>query len=291
MRIHIVRNPGHARLSAAGVKQKNWIRLASWQAALALLGMLIVSGCSSTPESTHHSSHAAAPAANSLRVAVAPDYPPLVFTQGDHVTGAEVDLANLLGKELNRPVEFITLKRDDLINALQDGRADIVMSGMSVTKARQIRAKFSEPYLHNQLRAIFKRADAGRFQTAQDILTTGSRIGVLAGSTSDVFVQKNCPDAQRVAVQNRRDVPFWLTDGGKLELYVDDSFALAQIVSAHEAALAYLPQPLAEDDLAWAVAPGDDHLLQQVNEVLGRWKGSRLLETVLVRWMPYLKKL
>jgi polar amino acid transport system substrate-binding protein len=223
-------------------------------------------------------------------VAIAPYYPPLAFEQGDSVTGVEVELANLLGKELNRPVEFVKLKRDDLINAVQDGRADIIMSGMSVTKARQIRAKFSEPYLHNQLRAIFKRSYADKFQSPEDVKASTSRIGVLAGTTSDAFVQKNCPYATRIVLQNRRDVTFWLTEGGKIDLYIDDSFALAQIVSENEAALAYLPQPLAEDNLAWAVAPGQEHLLQQVNEYLARWKATGQLDLVLQHWMPYLKK-
>jgi len=209
--------------------------------------------------------------------------------QGDSYAGAEIDLASALGKELQRTVAFVSLKRDDLINALQDGRVDIVMSGMSVTPARRLRAKFCDPYLYNQLRAIFRRADIGLFTSVADIRATTARIGVLTGSTADIWVQNNCPDAQRTALQNRRDAVFWLTDGGKADVYIDDVFALAQIVSENESKLGYLKEPLATEELAWAIAPGDEQLLAQVNQALAHWKSDGTLNTTLDHWMPYLK--
>lgn len=260
--------------------------------ALSLLVALVVAaGCSSTSEQTGRKAAARAkPGSNALRVGVTPDYPPLVFEEGEYVAGAEVDLARALGKELNRPVEFVTLKREDQLTALNDGRADIIMSGVSVTRARQLRALFSNPYLQNQIRAIFRRADAYQFQTYNDVISTTARIGFLPGTTSATFVQNNCPDATKVPLQTRRDVVFWLTDGGRIDLYVDDIFALAQMVSEHEALLAYLPGALVVEDLAWPVAPSNQALLDQVNQILARWKADGSLDRALQRWMPYLKK-
>jgi ABC-type amino acid transport substrate-binding protein len=251
---------------------------------------VIEAGCSSPQNgATNSSANARQSAGSTLRVGVAPDYPPLVFEQNGSVVGAEVDLARELGKELKRPVSFVTLKRDDLINALRDGRADIIMSGMSVTRGRQLRAAFSEPYLTNQLRAIFRRGD-DRFQTANDIRGTTSRIGVLPGTTADLFVQNNCPDAQRIPLQSRQDVFFSLTDGGKIDLFIDDIFALTQIVSEHEAALAPLPEPLSFEVIAWAIPPENEALLHDVNQILTRWRSDGTLDQTLQRWMPYMKR-
>src|SRR5258708_11871996 len=108
------------------------------------VGRAIATGCFSTGDQANGpAAGARVPAHKTLRVGITPDYPPLVFGQAGAVAGAEIDLARALAKELNRPVEFITLQRDDLINAIQDGRIDIVMSGMSVTKTRQIPPAFS----------------------------------------------------------------------------------------------------------------------------------------------------
>ena len=248
-----------------------------------LVVVAFVAGCASTTETGERDS------GNALRVAIAPDYPPLVSEQGKSFVGAEIDMARALGQELNRPVSFVTIKREELITALQDGRADIVMSGMSVTKARQLRAAFTSPYLQNQLRAVFRRADADRYRSVADIQSSTSRIGVLPGTTADVYVQTNCREAQRVPLQYRRYAVFYLTDGGQIDIYVDDIFALAQLVSQNEAALAYLKEPLAVEDIAWAVAPSNQELLQQVNEILARWKSDGSLDRMLQKWMPYLK--
>ena len=258
--------------------------------AIAAGSMLIGAGCSSTHEHEAKERAASAHLPPPLRVGITPDYPPLVFRRDGMDVGAEIDLAHALGKELNRPVEFVTLRRADRINALQDGTADIIMSGLSVTQGREVRASFTAPYLQNQIRAIFRRTDAAKYQSAADVTGMSGVIGVLPGTTSDIFVQKNCPNAQRLPLQYRKDAVFWLTDGGKIDLYVDDMFALVQMVSEHEASLGYLPEPLAFEGIAWAVAPSNGALLQQVNDILARWKTDGTLDSILLHWMPYLKK-
>jgi ABC-type amino acid transport substrate-binding protein len=47
-----------------------------------------------------------------LRVGITPSYPPLIFKLDDKIAGIEKDLAQQLGKELNRKVEFVELRWD-----------------------------------------------------------------------------------------------------------------------------------------------------------------------------------
>ena len=140
------------------------------------------------------------------------------------------------------------------------------------------------------MRAIFTRANADRFKTPEDILNAPVKIGVIPGTTADTFVQKNCPKAERVALNTRTDATFYLLQDPRIDLYIDDSFALAQILSENEASLAFLKQPLAENDLAWGVRPGDVNFLRQVNAALARCKSDGTLDKILNRWIPYLKK-
>jgi polar amino acid transport system substrate-binding protein len=258
-------------------------RSGAWGAAILLA--ILVSGCSSVNETRDR-----AASGLPLRVAITPDYPPLVSKAGDEFQGVEIDLARALGRELHRPVVFVPLRREDLIAGIVDQRADIIMSGMSVTKARQLRIAFSEPYLHNQLRAVFRRKDVDQFKTPDDVLQTRARVGVMIDTTADVFVQKNCPDASRVPIASRSEAAFYLLEGGRMDLYIDDSFALAQIVSENEATLMAMEAPLSEDDMAWAVRPTDEQLLQDVNAALARWRADGTLAGILHRWMPYLKQ-
>ena len=245
-------------------------------AGLALAALL--AGCTTTPRQSP------------LRVGITPDYPPLVFENDDGFAGAEIDLAGALGAKLGRPVQFFSMRWEQLMPALQEGRIDIIMSGMSVTRPRQLRIAFSDSYLHNQLRAIFSRQNAGRFKTRQDLLNTEAKIGVVPGTTADVFVQENCPKAERVSIGTRQDAAFYLLQDRRTDVFVDDSFALAQILSENEAGLTYLAQPLAENDLAWGIRADDLDLLPQVNMALAQWKSDGTLDRVLLHWIPYLKK-
>src|SRR5215831_6165331 len=87
------------------------------------------------------------PALPALRVGLAPQYPPIAFTQDGRVTGLEVDCAHGVAGELGRQVTFIELDWDALIPALEAGQIDIIMSGMSITDARAQRVWFVSPYL------------------------------------------------------------------------------------------------------------------------------------------------
>jgi ABC-type amino acid transport substrate-binding protein len=226
-----------------------------------------------------------------LRVGITPEYPPLVFRQPDGTNGLEIDFAKALGQELDRPVQFVVLRWDELLGALLDRQIDIIMSGMSVTKTRQLRIRFSDPYARNELRAIFPIKEANRFKTAEDLLKTQAKIGVVTGTTSDVFVKQNCPDAEIVRVTGRKDVATWLLKTKRMDVFVDDSYALADILSKNEADIAYLPQPLSEENLAWGVRPDDAEFLAKVNSTLTKWKSDGTLDRLLDRWIPYLKNL
>ena len=225
-----------------------------------------------------------------LRVGITPDYPPLVFKYNGQIAGSEVDFGRALGGQLNRKVEFISLRWEQLIPAVQNGNIDIIMSGMSITRARQLQIAFSDPYLTNQLRAIFSRPNADRFKSFADIQKEGVKIGVIAGTTADLFVKTNCPLAERIELGSREDVAYYLLQNPTIDVYVDDTFALAQILSQNEADLTFMRQPLAENYLAWGMRADETQFRQAVNATLARWKTDGTLERILNRWIPYLKK-
>ena len=248
---------------------------------MAVLSVLLAfgGGCAATP-----------PSAPPLRVGIAPDYPPLAFAKDGQGAGVEVDLARTLGAQLGRPVTFASMRWEQLIPALQRGDIDIIMSAMSITPARQLLIAFSEPYVTNQLRAIFTHPNANRFKTPGDITNAPVKIGVMPGTTADTFVQRNCPKAERIAFNTRPDAAFYLLQNPQIDVYLDDAFALAQILSENEASLTFLKQPLAEDALAWGVRPDATEFLGQVNAVMARCKSDGTLDKILNRWIPYLKK-
>jgi ABC-type amino acid transport substrate-binding protein len=254
----------------------------AWRCVPVVLALVLAAGCA-TPESGRSANSTA------LRVGVTPDYPPLVFMDDGQITGAEVDLALQLGKELGREVEFLPVPWRDQIDALVSGKTDIIMSGMTKTKARSLKIAFSETYLKSGLRGLCRQEDRARFDTPEKIKNASAAIGVIAGTTADVFVQKYCPKARRYAIDQRKDALFNLKSRD-IDLYLDDGFAIADLYASNEAQLAILTMPLTVEEFGWAVRTDDPALLAAVNGALSKWENDGTLRKVFTTWMPYLEK-
>lgn len=224
---------------------------------------------------------------NRLRVGIAPDYPPLIFKRGEAVVGLEADLAAKLAEGLGRSLSFVELPWEGLIPALLGGDIDIIMSGMSITKGRKLRIAFSEPYLNNGLLALMRRTDAGKdYDSPEGIMKSYARIGVMKGTTGDIFVQRNCPNATRVGLSGLKDAVSELRLRG-IDLFIHDGYAVAWLVSENEADLTALWKLLEQDHLAWGMRRDDTELVGSVNGLLSQWKRDGVLSDVLRRWLPY----
>jgi ABC-type amino acid transport substrate-binding protein len=247
----------------------------------------VLTGCASDQYYATPPKEAPPPAGPVLRVGVTPTYPPIIFKQGDQIVGVESELAALLAARLGRTAQLFEMPFTEQIDALLAGRTDIVMSGMSVTDARKLRVAFTEPYLEGGLMAAVRTADVGRYPSRDAVLGTIATVGVIEGTTGDVFVQRNFPNARRVAFSRASDGALGLRRR-TVDMFIHDAPSIAWLVSANEADLAAIRQYLNREPLAWAVRLTDTELLNQVNTVLAGWKADGTLAAVLGRWLPYL---
>ena len=227
-----------------------------------------------------------------LRVGITPDFPPLIFKQGDQVAGIEVELARMLGEELGRPVKFVDVKWDAQIPALLEGRTDIIMSSMTVTRERQVRIAFSEPFLKSGLVAAVRADDLYKFPNLRSILDFGDIVGIIPNTTSDTFVKKNMPLAQQHYLSRTRQAVSALQQRS-ISMFVADAPTVIWLVSENESSIAGIWQPLNEEYLAWGMRKDDRDLLARVNAALAQFRGDGRLERVLHKWLPkqYLERM
>jgi polar amino acid transport system substrate-binding protein len=253
-----------------------------------LLVLTVVAGSTGCEDYYRHDPVPADIPPNALRVGVTPTYPPIVFRQGGEITGVEADLARLLGTRLGRPVHFVEVAWDQQIDALMAGRTDIIMSGMSVTEARAVRIAFTEPYLEGGLMAAVRTEDARRYESREALLQTDAVVGTIERTTGDLFVQRNFPNARLVTLSLASDGALALRRR-TIDVFVHDGPSIAWLVSANEADLTGIWQPLNRENLAWGIRLDAPALRAQVNDILAAWKRDGTLTGVLVRWLPYLR--
>ena len=270
-----------------GRKGENQMKLSLLKISIVVLVAFLFIGCAASPPQTSPVQNTQ----NELRVGISPDYPPVIFRQNESITGIEADLARRLGASLNRPVRFVVLNWEDEISALLDGRIDIIMSGMSVTKARGVRIVFAEPYLKSGLIASFRAEDAKKYPTKDSILNTYDAVGSVQGTTGEAFVQRTFT-VKKPPFQKAKDGAYELKRRS-IDIFVNDAPFIVWLVSENESDIAALWEPLTEDYLAWGVRKEDDQFLIEINSILKQWKQDGTLNEVLRKWLPegYFKKI
>ena len=220
-----------------------------------------------------------------LRVGVTPNSPPMIIKQGKDIAGLEADFAQALGRALSRDVQFVEVPWEDLIDALDEHKIDIIMSSMSITRARQFRVAFSEPYLRIAQMALVRAEDRYRFAPLSTSMANLA-VGVKKATTGDLLVQQEFPKAKRKYYKSGDDAAKALKKGS-IELFIDDSTMIWYLAGTYEAdGLVVAPMTLSDELLAWGVRRSDAELLASVNEFLGKFKASGELDKVLQRWIP-----
>jgi ABC-type amino acid transport substrate-binding protein len=225
----------------------------------------------------------------SLRIGVTPNYPPLIFKQAGEVTGLEADLARRLGADLLRPVEFVDLEWDELLPALQDGRVDVVMSGLSVTRDRLAQASFSRPYLETGIAVLRRKKDARKFDSQAAVARSMATAGIQEETSAEAFVQEQFPDSGARTFSDPRAAAQDLKSG-RIDLFLNSGPLIVALAAEHGTDLAPMKTLLTQEQLAWAVRSGDAELLGQVNARLAAWKKDGTLARVLAHWLPTAKQ-
>lgn len=104
--------------------------------------------------------------------------------------GFEVDLANALAKELNRPIEFTQYPFDKLADGIVRGDLDFAMNGLEIRPDLQRKVDFTRPYYVYKLQLVV-RADDDRIKQFEDVRKNKSMvIGTLEGTAAERFLDK-----------------------------------------------------------------------------------------------------
>lgn len=164
-------------------------------AALGLVAVMAVGmvACGKKDSGTKDSQSALAQiqANKKLVLGTSPDYPPFEFLVSDggkgNVVGADIELAKKMAEKMGVELEIKTIDFDALIPALQSGKVDLVITGMSPTEERKKNIDFSDIYFQGKNGVIVKKGDAAKYKTEEDLKK--AKLAVQKGSTQEKYVK------------------------------------------------------------------------------------------------------
>ena len=219
-----------------------------------------------------------------LRIGVAPKLKPLVFKEGREFRGLEADLGRALANRLGRPPVFVEHNWEKLMDALEAGKIDIIMSGMTVTPARQARVAFTQPYLRSGQTALVRRDQAARMQVF--FRDPANRFGAQRQTTGAYYLEQTFPQAKRTLYPDPESGAAALLKK-KIDAFISDASINWYQASVNEArGLVLLNLPLTQEDLAWAVRKDDTALLQAADDFMQKAIAGGDLKKIVERWLP-----
>ncbi len=231
-----------------------------------------------------------------LVVATSPDYPPFEFMVSENgkskIVGADIDLAQKIADKLGVELELKAMDFDALVPALQAGKVDMVITGMTPNEKRKKAVDFSDIYFKGENAVIVNAKDAGKF-TSEDQLKK-EKLGVQKGSTQETYVKDNLKVTNYKALVA---VPDLIADmkNGNIDAVVLNSKVAGINVTKYDGIKVVENLKLTsggdEEAMAVAIKKGDNaDLIKLTNEVIKGLQDSGEYDKILANAVDLVSK-
>ena len=163
-------------------------------------------------------------------------------------------------------VEIVDMDFKAIISAVQTGKVDIGMAGMTVTDERKESVNFTESYATG-IQAIIVKEDSA-ITSVDDLYADGAdfQIGVQEGTTGDIYCSDDFGDDHVQKFVAGPDAVEALK-AGKVDCVIIDNQPAQKFVEANEG-LKILETSYTDEDYAIAVALDNTELLDKINAAL-----------------------
>ena len=220
--------------------------------------------------------------AGKLVVATSPDFPPFENLEGGKVVGIEVEIMELICKELG--VEFVIeqINFDAVLTGVQTGKYDCGMSGISVTPKREKNTLFTVPYCL-AAQCIVVKADSSIASKAD---LEGKKIAVQTGTTAAEFCSAEGYELSQF--EANQDAKLALTQG-KVEAWVVDDLTAAEMCKGDDS-VKILNENMTTEPYAFAFAFGSEDLVAEINKTLEKLIADGTIASIFEKYdAPYTK--
>ena len=193
-----------------------------------------------------------------LRVGMTGDQPPfsMKLTTGDLI-GFDVDLANALAYSMNVKLVIVEMPFAELLPSLEKGSIDMILSGMTITPERNLKALFAGPYTISGKSILTKSAVLAQADDAGDVNNKQYKIVALKGSTSESFVKMVMPDAELILVDRYEEAVDRVLNNQADVMVADYPVCIINAIKYESQGLVTLDQPLTNEPIGIAVPAGD----------------------------------
>ena len=265
--------------------------MAAAAVSVAALAMTACGGSASSAASSVASSAASSETASSaaaelttveagkLTMATNAAFPPYeMTTDAGEFEGIDVDTAKAIAEKLGLELQIDDMDFDAALLSVQQGKADIVMAGVTVTDERKAVMDFSDSYATG-IQSIIVPNDSD-IASPDDL--AGKTIGTQRGTTGYIYCSDDFGDENVVAYDDGLTAVQALNNG-QVDAVVIDNAPAKEFVAANPG-LKVLDTSYAEEDYAIGMAKGSA-LEDAVNKALEELKADGTLQAIVDKYI------
>lgn len=195
-------------------------------------------------------------------------YPPFQDKKGDKVVGFDVELVDLLAKELGveqqiKDVDFAQIKNGAALNARQ---CDIAAAGMTITEERKQNLDFGLPYFDEELSVVVPTGSG--VKSLDEVQSKNLKLGVQADTTSLDYA--NSKKLDPTVFRNAGLQAQAMQTPDKVDIILQDSPTVQEFLKKDgiKGKWEVVDKVVTGDQYGYAVKKGNKELLDKLNEVL-----------------------
>lgn len=223
-------------------------------------------------------------ASGTVRVCIWPDYYGITYRhpRTQQLVGIDADLSAEFARDLKAKLQTVDSSFATLIDDLEADRCDVAMFAVGMLPQRLARLKFSRPYLQSDIYAVTTRSNRAVRRWA-DIDQPGVQVAVQAGTFMEPVMTAALKQAKLVSIRppatREREL-----EAGRVDVFMTDfPYSRRLLDNADWAMLISPPTPFHVLPYAYAVKPGDDDWLAQVDQFVDRIRRDGRLDAAARR--------
>ena len=220
-----------------------------------------------------------------LVVGTAASMPPLNMTTKDgQIVGMEVDLARLFADAMEVKLTLKPMRFSDVLSALGKGQVDMVLSGMTMTPQRNLKAAFVGPYFASGKSILTKKENVDSLNELSKINQPDKVLVALKGSTSQMFVEQLLHKAKLQLADDYDQAVAMVRDNKVMAMVADYPICVVSVHRYPDQNLATLSKPISYEPIGIALPASDPLLVNWVQNVLNLLDKTGQLDAITQRW-------
>ncbi|RZL62587.1 MAG: transporter substrate-binding domain-containing protein [Variovorax sp.] len=193
-----------------------------------------------------------------LRVGTPGDYRPFAIKAENGYSGHDIDVIELVAKEMGVKIEYVPTSWPNLMKDIQANKFDVAVGGITrnVTRIRQI--EMLPGYAPFGKVALVRAADKARFSKPDDLNQPSVRVIKNPGGTNEAYVLEKLKAAQVSTHDKNAEIPALIAEGKGDAMITETYEALHYSKADPRLHAAYLDAPLTPINTLGFMLPADD---------------------------------